>query len=171
MTLAVTILATITAVVILITKLIELRTAQLKFKDVTSPKEITVTAQTISKNHQIPREQSTGYLYSILFITIIIACFYTGFVTNPVGLALVVFCSIAIPLFTILPVIHSMRSVFVEFARGISDNVSRHIDLTDYLVRGRADQQQRFRTRRSIRWRGRSSLIFSVLPATDELRR
>ena len=66
---------------------------------------------------------------------------------------------------------HHRELIGGEAARGVHrlgmGSVYRALD---FLVAHTGDSRNR-RTRRSIRWRGRSSLIFSILIATDELRR
>lgn len=130
MTLAITIFAAITAIVVLITKLIELQLAQVKLKELAAnnPKISPTPATSITPSKTFIFR--VGFILPLIFICVIVACFWTGWVSTRLGLGVVIFLSIATPFYAIMPFLFRMLGL-IESLIDITDG---HSKITGELV-------------------------------------
>ena len=130
MTLAITILATITAVVMLITKLIELQVAQAKLNELAATNAKSDKAPITSNKDRQRARFSRGFFLPIVFMVVIIWVFATGWIATIFGLGIVVFCSIAIPFFAIMPFLHRI----IDTIEGSVELIGKQTKLSGLLV-------------------------------------
>lgn len=130
MTLAIAILATITATVVLITKLIELQVAQAKLKELATTNPSSDTAPSTSSREMQRARFRRGFVLPVVFMGVIIVVFATGWVSTRFGLGVVVFCSIAIPFFAIMPFLHRI----MDTIQGTIDLIAMQSKLSGAIV-------------------------------------